>query len=124
MHELSLAIEVIELCNREALRREVTAIHEIEIEVGDLSGVDAGAFRSALEMAVQGTILEKSVLIITQIPATGYCQVCQKEFSVHQRFAPCPDCHELPVRVNGGNQFRINSLVVDKKTEKSDNLSS
>jgi hydrogenase nickel incorporation protein HypA/HybF len=118
MHELSLAIEVVELCNREAIRREVTAIHEIEIEVGDLSGVEANAFRSALELAIHGTILEKAKLTINEVPATGFCANCRKEFDIHHRFASCPGCNEIPHRVTGGNQFRVNSLIVDKQEKK------
>ena len=44
MHELSLALEVIDLVEKETGRREISGIREILIEVGTLSGVEADAF--------------------------------------------------------------------------------
>jgi len=48
MHEFSMALEVISLAQREAEKNSANAIQEITIEVGDLSGVEADAFESAL----------------------------------------------------------------------------
>ena len=60
MHEFSLAIEVINLAQREAEKNLAEHIQEITIEVGDLSGVEADAFESALELLVKESILEKA----------------------------------------------------------------
>jgi len=50
MHELSLAMEVIELVQHEADKNGVSGIEEILIEVGDLSGVEADIFQSAWKL--------------------------------------------------------------------------
>jgi len=60
MHEFSLAIEVINLAQREAEKNLAESIQEITIEVGDLSGVEADAFESALELLVKESILENA----------------------------------------------------------------
>ena len=57
MHELSLAMEVIDLATREAQKNGVSIIREILLEVGALSGVEADAFQWGLEMLIKDTIL-------------------------------------------------------------------
>lgn len=113
MHELSLALEVIELSRKEATKHKVQMIRELEIEIGDLSGVDATAFQSALELIVKGTILSEATILIRRIPATAYCSECCMKFPVSQRLTTCPECGEVPSQVKGGREFRIVSLLAD-----------
>lgn len=111
MHELSLALEVIELVQREADQRRITSVQEILIEVGDLSGVEADAFQSALELLVNGSILETTVIQIQRTPGKGRCTSCDKEIDMNHRLSVCPDCLRFPSEISGGDEFRVVSLV-------------
>ena len=111
MHELSLAWEVIGLTEREAAAHGVNAISELEIEVGDLSGVDAGAFGSALELITPNTILEGSVIRINRTPGMGFCPECQTRFPVRHRMEACPGCGGYPSEIEGGREFRVVSML-------------
>ena len=113
MHELSLVMEVIDLVSKEAGKSKILSILELEIEVGYLSGVDADAFQSALEMMVQGTLLENSRLAIIRTPATGRCKPCDLEFTMQERLAVCPACQAFPSEISGGQEFRVLSLLVE-----------
>jgi hydrogenase nickel incorporation protein HypA/HybF len=113
MHEFSLAIEVISLAQREAERHGAGTIREISIEVGDLSGVEADAFESALELLVKESILENSVIDIVRIPGKGFCSECNLEFEMKFLMAACPVCRCFPSKISGGDEFRVVSLVVD-----------
>ena len=111
MHELSLANEVISLASREAGSREISAITEILMEVGYLSGVEADAFQSALELISGGTVLEGAVITILHTPGTGKCNACNLEFEMRQRTDSCPVCHCFPSEIKGGDEFRIVSFT-------------
>ena len=111
MHELSLAIEVIELVQREARKSNVSAIHEIEIEVGSLCGVEADAFLSALELLVKNTLLEEAIIKMVHTPGTGKCSACSVEFEMKHRLDTCPECNCFPAEISGGQEFRVLSLV-------------
>jgi len=111
MHELSLAMEVIELAEREAGKNGVSAIREILIEVGDLSGVEANAFQWALEMLVKDTILGKAEIKLIRTPGKGKCSACDLEFSMQNRLDSCPVCSCFPSEITGGKEFRVASLV-------------
>ena len=113
MHELSLAYEVIELAKREVIKNKVSAIFEMEIEVGDLSGVEADAFLSALEMIAKSTLLENTFFRINRVPASGRCSTCDLEFEMKERMATCPTCHRFPSEINGGQEFRVTSILAE-----------
>ena len=113
MHELSLALEVIGLAQREAGKNGVSAIREILIEVGDLSGVEADSFQWGLEMLVKGTILEDAVVNLIRTPGIGKCSACNIEFEMKNRIDTCPHCGCFPSEIRGGQEFRVVSLLAE-----------
>ncbi len=113
MHELSLAMEVVEMSQREADKNGVSIIHEILIEVGDLSGIEADVFQSALEMVVKDTLLENSLVRLTRNPGKGKCSACNLEFEMKNRLDGCPKCGCLPSEVSGGQEFKVLSILAE-----------
>jgi hydrogenase nickel incorporation protein HypA/HybF len=113
MHEFSLASEVIKLAEREAEKAVAVSIQEITIEVGDLSGVEADAFETALGLLSRDSVLDKSTITIIKTPGVGKCNSCDYEFEMNQRMATCPKCRAFPSEVNGGSEFRVLSLVIE-----------
>jgi hydrogenase nickel incorporation protein HypA/HybF len=113
MHEFSLAIEVINLAQREAEKNMAESIKEITIEVGDLSGVEADAFESALELLVKDSILENADINIIRTAGKGKCNACNHEFEMKYRMDTCPKCLCFPSEISGGEEFRVVSMVVE-----------
>ncbi len=113
MHELSLALEVIDLVSKETQKKSLSRVFEMEIEVGTLSGVEAETFQSALEMVVKGTLLEDAKIQINQTFAVGTCSDCQKDFNMKERMATCSDCRSYPSKIIGGDQFRVVSILAE-----------
>ena len=113
MHEFSMAIEVIDLARREAAKNKATTIQEITIEVGDLSGVEADAFESALGLLIKDSILDRAAVNILRIPGNGRCNGCEYDFEMKHRMATCPKCQCFPSEIKGGDEFRVISLLVE-----------
>jgi len=113
MHEFSLATEVINLAQREADKNNALYVQEITIEVGDLSGVEADAFETALELLTKGSILDGAIIHIIRTQGKGICQACLHEFEMNQRMATCPKCSCFPSEIRGGDEFRVVSLLVE-----------
>lgn len=115
MHEFSLAGEVIKLVQSEAEKNHALGVSEITIEVGNLSGVEALAFESALALLSEGSILENARLNIMKVKGKGVCHNCSKEFEMDQRIDVCPDCSSFPAEIRGGREFRVVSLVIEEE---------
>ena len=115
MHEFSLATEVIKLAECEAEKHKALSISEITIEVGSFSGIEVEAFKSALDLIFEGSILEKARLNIVKTKCKGICPVCDKEFIMDQRIDSCPQCNSFPSSIIGGNEFRVVSLIIEEE---------
>lgn len=113
MHEFSLAVEVIKLSQNEADKNNAGSVSEIIIEVGNMSGVEADAFESALGLLVKGTILEDASLNLIKTKGTGKCIACNLEFEMNHRMDTCPECGSFPSEIKGGNEFRVVSLLIE-----------
>ena len=113
MHEFSLATEVIKLAEREAEKAFAISIQEIIVEVGDLSGVEAYAFETALGLLSGDSVLGKSTIKIIRTPGKGKCNACNYEFEMNQRMATCPKCRAFPSEVHGGDEFRVLPLEIE-----------
>jgi len=72
MHELSIAMSIVDMALEEAERRDVM-IDAVYLELGPLSGVVAEALLFSYEVACNGTRLEGSRLVIKDVPIEVYC---------------------------------------------------
>lgn len=114
MHEYSLAGEVLKIAGEEAAKNNARLVSEIAIEVGDLSGVDTGAFQSAMEILSEGSILDKARLNIIRTKGKGFCRSCNHEYEMEQRIDTCPVCSSFPSEIRGGYEFRVISLTIEE----------
>ncbi len=112
MHELSIAMSIVDMALEEAERRDVT-VDTIYLELGPLSGVFADALLFSYEIACNGTPLEGSRLVITEIPIEVFCTACktQRILSSMQWFC-CPECGTPTSDVIHGRELAITALEV------------
>ena len=113
MHELSIAMSMIEIAVSHAQEANAKKINQIEIEIGELSGVVASALEFSFEAACRDTLAEGAELALTIVPAKAECENCKKQFSVDSLFAQCPQCQDLKVNVISGQELKIKSIIVD-----------
>ncbi|HWA96959.1 MAG TPA: hydrogenase maturation nickel metallochaperone HypA [Pirellulales bacterium] len=79
MHELSIAMSIIDTCAEEARRHGADRVLAVHLRLGALSGVVVEALESAFELAREGSPLEASHLLIEQVRATVACPTCDRE---------------------------------------------
>ena len=115
MHELSIAMSIVDAALEEAERRgaQVSAVH---LRLGALSGVVKDALLFSYEVACQDTPLQGSQLIVEYVPVIVFCLQCQKEQRLQsvQLFA-CPDCGSPTMDVRQGKELEVFALeLVDE----------
>lgn len=113
MHELSIAMGIVEAALEEAERRgvQVSAVH---LRLGALSGVVKDALLFSYEMACQDTALAGSRLIVEDVPVVVFCAKCEKEQTLPsvQSFA-CPECDEPTMNILHGKELEVFALEVE-----------
>ena len=90
-----------------------TLVSEITIEVGNFCGVEVEAFKSAIALLSEGTVLDKAELNIVRIKGRGLCHSCGQEFEMDQRMDTCTVCNSFPAEIRGGNEFRVVSIMIE-----------
>jgi hydrogenase nickel incorporation protein HypA/HybF len=112
MHELSIAISIVELAEEEAERRgvQVDAVH---LRLGALSGVVKEALLSCYEMACENTPLQGSRLLVEDVSVMIFCPSCraQRPVSSVQLFC-CSECGAPASEVVQGKELEVVALEI------------
>lgn len=113
MHELSIAMGIVDAALDEAQRRgvQVSAVH---LRLGALSGVVKDALLFSWEVACQDTPLQGAQLIVEDVPVVLFCPRCddQRTLASLQAFA-CPDCHTPTMDIRQGKELEVFALEVE-----------
>ncbi len=113
MHEMSIALGIIDLAMEYAEREGAEKVLELELDIGTHSGVEIGALRSAMEIAVRDTLLEHSLLRVNEIRAVAECAECGTTFEVEDPVQHCPQCGARSTRIRRGKEMQLKSLLVE-----------
>jgi hydrogenase nickel incorporation protein HypA/HybF len=112
MHELSIALSILDLAAEEAERRggRVVAVH---LRLGPLSGVVKDALTSAYDLAREGTPLAGAELLVEEVPVAAWCPACAAERA--PRFPPlcCPTCGTPTPDVVRGRELEVVALEIE-----------
>jgi len=114
MHELSIAMSIIEMAQEEATQRhvQVTAVH---LKLGPLSGVVKDALLSSYEIACFDTPLKNSRLIIEDAPLIVYCSHCQAERTLpSMQLFCCPECGNPAGKIVHGRELEVVALEIEE----------
>jgi hydrogenase nickel incorporation protein HypA/HybF len=111
MHELSIAMSILELAEEESERRGGVLIESIHIRLGPLAGVVKEALLGAYELARSDSPFPESRLVIEEVPIVVLCPQCQAERPVHsmQRFC-CATCDTPVSEVIHGRELELAAL--------------
>lgn len=114
MHELSIAMGIVDAATDEAQRRgvQVLAVH---LRLGALSGVVKDALMFSYEVACQDTLLAGSRLIVEDVPVAVFCPQCkeQRQLESVQSFA-CPQCGAPTMDIRQGKELEVFALEVEE----------
>jgi len=111
MHELSIALSILDMAQEEAERRGGVRVEAIHLKLGPLSGVVKEALLSAYDLARERTSLEYCRLVIEEIPILVYCEQCRDQRQVHsmQSFC-CSECESPVSEILQGKELQVYAL--------------
>ncbi|HTX36284.1 MAG TPA: hydrogenase maturation nickel metallochaperone HypA [Bryobacteraceae bacterium] len=114
MHELSIAISLIESAEEEAAKHHAAAVRAVHLRLGPLAGVEKQALLFSYDLAAAGTALEGSQLIIEDVPVTVFCAVCGERRPVRslQSFC-CAECDTPATQVVQGRELEVIALEIE-----------
>jgi hydrogenase nickel incorporation protein HypA/HybF len=114
MHELSIAISIVELAIDQALKASAQRVSEVELDVGLLSGIEYEALEFSLGVAARDTLLEKTQFKINRVEPVAECPDCGHLYRPEGVFSHCPECKKAGIRLIRGTELQIKSLLVEQ----------
>lgn len=113
MHELSIVMGIIDLAEQQAIDHGAESVQQINLEIGELSGIDWPALEFAWQSATLNTVLEHAEFVIDKVKGIAECLDCKERFYVKSLFEPCPHCRQYMMHVVKGKELRVKSLIVN-----------
>ncbi len=112
MHELSIAMGIVEIAENETKKANAKSVSLIELEIGTLSGIEISSLEFVWPMAVKDSVLEKAERKIEIITAKAVCVDCDQEFELEQHYDVCPNCGSYFKSILKGREMRVKALEV------------
>jgi hydrogenase nickel insertion protein HypA len=111
MHEYSIVQALYDRVASEAQRRGATAVHRLEVRLGELSGVDAGLLDTAWRTFRERTLCDGAPLDIEVVPARWVCSRCSAPI-VPGGALVCSACR-APARLDQGDEILLARIEME-----------
>ncbi|MGH9512666.1 MAG: hydrogenase maturation nickel metallochaperone HypA [Terriglobales bacterium] len=113
MHELSIALSMIDGVLEEAGKRGGAKVEAVHLKLGVFSGVNQDALLFSYGLACEGTLLEGSRLLIEDVPLLIYCPACETERAARsEQELCCSICSTPAARIVRGQELEVTALEI------------
>ena len=110
MHELPVVQDLIKTLDKESKDRNINKITEINLVIGELSGIIGECVQTYFDLLSEGHTCEKAKLKFTFLPSTLVCRECGHEFP-HEKSFDCPLCGgAAKLKKGSGRDFYVRSI--------------
>jgi hydrogenase nickel incorporation protein HypA/HybF len=113
MHELSIALAIVDAAVEESDRRNGARVTEVHLKLGELAGVLKSALLASYEMAAYSSPVAGSRLVIEEVPAEAYCPTCQsRKRVVSPQNLRCAQCGTLAPEILSGRELEVVAMEI------------
>ncbi len=115
MHELSLAMSILEIVEQEIGQRcggtPRGHVPTLTVRVGSLSGVEPEALSFAWEVAREQGSFPEAELLIEGVAAKAVCGQCGASFLLEEGDGACAVCGPVAFRIVEGQEIEVARIV-------------
>ncbi len=112
MHELSIAMGIVDIAEKETAKAKATKVDLIELEIGTLAGIELDSLDFVWSSAVKDTVLENAIKKINVIHGEAKCSDCETIFKLDNIYDACPNCNSYLKGIIKGKELLVKSLEV------------
>jgi hydrogenase nickel incorporation protein HypA/HybF len=118
MHELSIVTSVVESVTESLAKYAGARVLEVRLRVGALAAVIEDSLQFCYEIAIEGTPLAGSKLVVNTVPVSVHCEACGRDGALEslQHFH-CPHCDAPATDVRTGRELEIESVEIEDAPE-------
>lgn len=113
MHELSIAMAIVEQAGEEAERLKASRVAAIHLKLGPLSGVVKEALLASYDMATEGSVLAGSRLVIIDTDLRAWCPTCEADRPVVSvQEVCCQECGTPTPKITSGRDLEVVAMEI------------
>jgi hydrogenase nickel incorporation protein HypA/HybF len=113
MHELSVCQAMIDQIENLVVQHRARYVEAVDVEIGELSGIDAGLFADAFSIMKEGTCAESAILNARPLPPWVQCIECNQRTATRAHHLVCGSCGGYRVTVVQGNELRLRNVKLN-----------
>lgn len=113
MHELSVTKSILNICKEQAKIGSFKKIKEINLCVGEMTGLVPSCINYYFNIISKDTIAEGAIINIKNIKLRIRCLECKYEGNMDKYDYVCPKCNGINFNILNGNEFYLESIEVD-----------
>ena len=113
MHELGIVYHIMDSLEEVAKEHDVTSIHSVTVQVGEVSAVVPHYLTDCWAWAVKKRpLLAECEMKIETLPAVTWCDGCKREYPTVAHGRICPNCGSESTWLLKGNELSIKEIEV------------
>lgn len=111
MHEYSIVSSLIDKVSGEVAARGATRVHRLEVDIGELAGVEIDLLTVAYDTFRAGTVCDGAALEVRPVAAVWACPRCAGTIP-RGAVLRCPRCDE-PARLTQGDEIVLTRIELE-----------
>ena len=113
MHEMAITQSMVNLVVEEAKKGGARKVKNINLVLGELSGVVGDCVQLYFDLMSRDTIAEGATISFKTVPTQAKCRQCARVFEVREFDWLCPDCHSPSIELVSGDELLVESIEVE-----------
>ncbi len=113
MHEMSIAESIVEIIRETLGEDNHRKLVSVTVEVGELTAVVPESLEFCFNAIIETTPYRGAKIHIKNVPLTGQCPDCEKEFPIQKFSFVCPECGSRQIKILGGQELKVSELEVE-----------
>ena len=113
MHELALTEGILSIVSSEQKKNAFSRVLEIDLRIGEYSGVIPGCIEEFFPLVAKGTPAEGAKLVMETVQAAFECFDCDFRGPLEKHTFSCPCCGSTAIRMTAGREFYVENLIVE-----------
>ncbi|QGV77074.1 hydrogenase maturation nickel metallochaperone HypA [Streptomyces ficellus] len=111
MHEMSVALSVVDQVEQAARSRGARGVEHVHLDIGELAGVVSDSLGFCFALACEGTVLEGAALVTRTVPGSARCAPCGRTWDTGMPpDMVCPVCGAAATELVAGRELRITEV--------------
>ena len=117
MHEMPIAVDIVDRAVEAAEQHGATRIEQIEVQLGVMRQVVPEALELAFLVVSEGTPAQGAELRISEEKIVAVCRNCQCRFAPEIDRFVCPQCERADARIVAGNDIILKTVICQADEE-------